>query len=224
MADVQISGLTTGSAVADADVLVVEQGGGPWTTFKITAAMLWTYILSKILSGVSSGQIMFNSAGSIDGATKTEIDANGSIVQLVDTSPLTPSAGELTSHAAYLGTLERPAWVNSEAKAHLAQDLLAAKRFVLTTALVGNASRLHVGISDSTEGTAGAVAPTFADLPNSLVKTHITSAATAGSSASLRYAALYMARGNAAGAGGFTVRFLWHPNDAATVALSLIHI
>lgn len=177
----------------------------------------WAAVPAPAAAG-SDRQLQLNNGGALGGALKAEIDANGSLRLVVDATPATPAAGKLTHHAAYLGALERPAWVNSEAKAHLAQDLLAAKRFVSTTALVGNASRLHVGIADSTEGTAGAVTPTFADLPNSLVKTHVTSAATAGSNASLRYGALYLARGAAAGAGGFRVRFLWHPNDAATVA------
>lgn len=218
MANVQISGLATGSAVADADVFVTEQGGGPWTTFKVTAAALWTYILSKILSGVSSGQIMFNSSGSIGGASKAEIDANGSLRLVVDAAPATPAAGKLTSHTAYLGDLEYPAWVNSAGKQYLGQPMLAGKRFVSTTALAGSAGRSDYGITNTTEGTSNAFTPTYADLVSSMVKNNISSGATAGSSASLRYVWLYLARGNAAGAGGFTVRFLWQPNDAAPVA------
>ena len=60
-----------------------------------------------------------------------------------------------------------------------------------------------LGLGTSNTGTVAVVAPTSSNLFTQSIRNNITSAATAGSAATLRGAQLCLWRGNSAGLGGF---------------------
>lgn len=210
MANVQINQVDDATqSLDDTDVVLIEQNtGSAWVTGKITLLALYTWLVSAL---VSAGRL-------IGGSSKVQLGASGSLALDADSTPTTPGAGSVALVASSLGGLSWPSWVTSDGQQWLVGAGLGATRNVVTSCFVGSATPTNFGITSSTEGTGSAFTPGGSDLPDSLVKINFTSSASAGSSASLRYAAAYLCRGAAAGAGGFMSRWIWHANDAASVA------
>lgn len=205
MADKKISEMTSAGALDGNEALPLVQSGG---NVKALLSTVYTWIAATL---TTAGRL-------IGGSSKVNLSASGSLALSADTSPTTPSSGAVGIVGGALGGLTWPAWVSSDGQQWLVGAGLGATRNVVVSCFVGSATPTNFGVTSSTEGTGAAFTPGGSDLPDSLVKINFASAATAGSSASLRYAAAYLCRGAAAGAGGFLCRWIWHANDAATVA------
>lgn len=96
---------------------------------------------------------------------------------------------------------------------------LPIKRRAITAIQPGSTALTHVGLTVTGEGTGTGVVPSNTAPPKSaLARVNYASAATAGSSAGIRFATLYLYRGLDASTGGFRALFIFSPNDLAPVA------
>lgn len=211
MATRQISDFPSApQALADADIIAAEQEvSSVWTTCKITLLQLYTYVVAKITALVSAGQVVYNNGGSLDGAAKTEIDENGNLRLVVDTSPATPAADKIALPAIKLGGRPMLAALVSEGAeralgaswghAHIGM-WSAAGNTALVPAVFGLPACISLGGTGSLDVIAGGT------VLQSLRKSYNVSSGSSGTSCGWRSNALQFYRSTAAH-GGFFMAF-----------------
>lgn len=196
-----VYGLPTPNGSLDDDKFVKYDGGGTWS-----------YAFPPDQSAGSVSQIQVKaSGGGFAGASKAEIDANGSLRLVVDATPATPAVDKvafpaikiggrpvLAQLAAYGGIVTPSlAWATSKIGVWASQGNAA-----VAPAALGIPAATAIGANGSRDVTAGST--TLAGLR----RAYNASAGTAGSSCGWRVAALQFYRSTAAdGTGGFFLAF-----------------
>lgn len=155
--------------------------------------------------GGSSGQLQFNDGGIFGGAAQVEVDAEGNLVLIGNTSKPAPHVEGLQVYSRLrAGGLwldaQRPSGRDFPLQPHFGVNRIATWSPSTGTAVIAS------GMPRTGVGTASHPAPSSnAPQPKaSSRRWRMTSAATAGSPADERSAALVCWRGNAEGLGGWT--------------------
>lgn len=190
----------------DTDKLVKWDGGA------------WVYAFAPDQSAGSEGQLQYKATGGgFAGATNAWIGASGSLELAVDAAPTTPASTKVGACGVADGGQTALGWVATDGRIERAAP--RAKRRAGVYVIPGGATPTSVGVTTSAEGTVAGVAINSAALPKSAIgRVSYSTAASAGSSAGLRFAQTYLYRGADASSGGFNARFLFAAADAAPVA------
>lgn len=172
-------------------------------------------VYSSIPSGGSPGgsttQVQYNNAGAFAGASKVNINNNGSLELLVDSSPLTPSAGEVGLFARSVADRILPAYMGPSGLDSAMQPLIGRNSVSIFRAYPGARTVTAIGMALTATGTAtaqGAFATTNIYTSTIGLEYLVTTAATnavAGFRVGTTTATMPYWRGNSAGRGGFTV-------------------
>lgn len=171
--------------------------------------------------GGSSGQVQYNNAGAFAGASKVSINANGSLVLSLDSSPATPATDTVGLFGRKVGGRMLPAIKGPSGLDTSLQPLLARNKVGWANPN-GNSTTIGLaGLALTATGTATAANWASTSLHTSLRRIDylVTTAATTAV-AGWRGAAAQFWRGNGAGLGGFHYVVRWAPATGAATTTS----
>ncbi len=165
----------------------------------------------------SSGQVQYNAAGSLAGASSTEIDASGNPI-LVASTPTTPAAGRVSLYGLDLAGRTLPAYATPDNRAvPLSPHLGMVRREEWAPNNNANTSTTFGGTFTSSVVPVSRAIAGGSYFAGSRRQGYV-SAAGAGSSSSVHAPQRGYLLGDVANVGGFTLTFRWGIGDAAVVA------
>jgi hypothetical protein len=181
----------------------------------------WSVFESGITPAGSSGQIQYNASGSFGAAAKATVDANGSLVLALDSSPITPGADTIGLFGRKVGgrmlpAIMGPSGLDTALQPHNARNKISTwfpAGNSVTIVANGNAALTATGTA-----TAANVAVTNRHTYQKRLEYLVTVAATTAVAGYRGAAAQWTIGGPSTGAGGFHFICRWGPATGVATA------
>jgi hypothetical protein len=199
--------------------LAPASGGG--TTNFLRADGTWAAPGASV--GGSSGQIQYNSSGSLAGAALADIDASGNILLLNATSTTTPAADSVALTAKRIaagGGRVLPQVLGEDAQSPTLGYHMGREQMACFNPTPNGTGANTLGTNDTTAGTATARSVATTNAVTRTKRLAYVSASTAGSIAA-RYGAatcVTVGAGGSPALGGFLFTARWAVSDASAVS------